>query len=295
MFFDHVDECLYFEGLRHELVAAGFLGVADVLLEGVGAEGDDGGVGRHFLDDAGGIETVHLGHADVHQHEVGVLVFVERHGFDTVVGAYQLVALLEHDLHEFVVAVLVLGHEDLLLVGLVGTAADADGAHVGGRGGLVVVDTADGALEGHGELEAGALADLGVAGDGAAEFLDDDLTERESESVAVLAVLGIARHVGLEDVLDVLGGYAGAGVNIDLPMGTVDANYDPTAASSDLSVNPHNIVAKKYYQLHLQMKKLRHKEVNYYLFVQGNLLRCLGGNLNVGHLKVELWSTDQHP
>ena len=36
-------------------------------------------------------------------------------------------------------------------------------------------------------------------------------------------------------------GHAGAGLNIDLPMGTVDANYDPTAASSDLSVNPHNV------------------------------------------------------
>ena len=36
-------------------------------------------------------------------------------------------------------------------------------------------------------------------------------------------------------------GYAGAGVNIDLPMGTVDTNYDPTVSNADLSVNPHNV------------------------------------------------------
>lgn len=36
-------------------------------------------------------------------------------------------------------------------------------------------------------------------------------------------------------------GYAGAGLNIELPMGTVDSNYDPTVTSSDLSVNPHNV------------------------------------------------------
>ena len=90
-----------------------------------------------------------------------MLVFIQGHCLDTVVGTNELIALLQHNLHQFVVAILIFGYEDLLHVALVGATADADGAHVilSGRGLLGVLAT-DGAFKRHAEPEDGALADL---------------------------------------------------------------------------------------------------------------------------------------
>ena len=66
VFFDHLNEILYSEGFSHELITTCHLGFSDILLKGIGTEGDDGSIVINFLDNAGGVETVHLRHADVH-------------------------------------------------------------------------------------------------------------------------------------------------------------------------------------------------------------------------------------
>lgn len=44
MFLDHLYQVLYLEGFCHELIATGLFGFTDVLLESIGAEGDDRGI-----------------------------------------------------------------------------------------------------------------------------------------------------------------------------------------------------------------------------------------------------------
>lgn len=63
---------------------------------------------------------------------------------------------------------------------------------------------------------------------------------------------------------------------------------------ANISVNPITLLLK-YYQLHLQMKKLRHKGLIIKNLSKTISLKMLRRNLNIGHLNAELWSTDQHP
>ena len=153
----HLDKVFYLERLGHKLIAAGYLGLADVFLEGVGAEGDDWGVRVDLLDDTCGVETIHLGHTDIHKDKVGMLFLVECYGLDTIVGTDKAVTLVEHDLNQLVVAILVLGHKNGLLVHIVGTAADTDGADIAGGGVANGRHATDGAFERKVEVESGAM------------------------------------------------------------------------------------------------------------------------------------------
>ena len=100
---------------------------------------------------------MHARHADVHQNHVGVLVFVHLYGFNTVVCSDKMVALLEHNLHQFVVTILVFGHQDgLHMDGR--TLTDADGTNVGRRRRVIHLHTAYGTFEGQDEGEGAAFA-----------------------------------------------------------------------------------------------------------------------------------------
>lgn len=62
-----------------------FGGGVDEFAVAVGGD-EDGGDGELFLEDAGGFEAVHLGHADVEQGDVGVVLAGELDGSDAVAG-----------------------------------------------------------------------------------------------------------------------------------------------------------------------------------------------------------------
>ena len=66
-----------------------------------------------------------------------MLVLVHLYCLDTVVGTYQTVALLEHNLHQLVVAVFVFCHE-YALHELCRTLTHTDCSHVGGSGVLSI-------------------------------------------------------------------------------------------------------------------------------------------------------------
>ena len=84
VFLDHLDEILNPEGFGHELVTPSHLGLTDILVESIGAEGDNGGIVVDFLDDSCGVEPIHFRHANVHQDQVWVLVLIQVDSLDTV-------------------------------------------------------------------------------------------------------------------------------------------------------------------------------------------------------------------
>ena len=56
IFLDDIQQVFHAERLSHKLITAGSLGLADVLVEGIGAKGNDGDVVVDLLDDAGCIQ-----------------------------------------------------------------------------------------------------------------------------------------------------------------------------------------------------------------------------------------------
>lgn len=60
VFLNSVDKVLHLERLGDKLVAASVACLLDTVLKGVGTKCQNGCGGINFLDDAGGVETVHL-------------------------------------------------------------------------------------------------------------------------------------------------------------------------------------------------------------------------------------------
>ena len=77
-------------------------------------------------------------------------------------------------------------------------------------------------MEWEGKGEGGTFSDSRLYGNLSSEFLDDDLTERESQSVAIVGGFCIARHISLEDVLEIARGNTRACISDkELDIGTV--------------------------------------------------------------------------
>ena len=68
-------------------------------------------------------------------------------------GPQQLIAFLQHDLHQLVVVILILSNKDGLCIQIVCATADADGANAGRCGLLALIHPADATFKGHGEGE----------------------------------------------------------------------------------------------------------------------------------------------
>lgn len=159
-FLNSVDKVLHLERLGDKLVAASIACLLDTVLKGVGAKCQNGRGGINFLDDAGGVETVHLGHTYVHQDQVGMLFLVEGHCFNAVASTEQAIAIVEHALYEFIVTFLVLCHQDELHLADIQIRFCPEGARDGEAwlGGGVVASVRS--VEGEGECECGTDAKL---------------------------------------------------------------------------------------------------------------------------------------
>ena len=78
-------------GLRDEVRDPGFIGSGDRLLVNQLAHNQDRRVLalRELTDRSTGGESVHLGHHDVHEHEIGTDPLIDLQGLDAVLGLLQ--------------------------------------------------------------------------------------------------------------------------------------------------------------------------------------------------------------
>ena len=83
----------------------------------MGREGDDGRIRRscssRFRIDAECLEAIHLGHLNIHEHQVEPVFAAGFHGLPTVIHHCDLMpSLLEHDRDDLLIDRVVLGEED---------------------------------------------------------------------------------------------------------------------------------------------------------------------------------------
>lgn len=186
------------DGFGEVVVHAGLEAAFAVAFHGEGGEGDDGGAGAAgglfaLAEPAGDLETVELGHHDVHEDDVEAAGLEEVEGFEAVLGDGDEVSLaFEEEADDLAVDVVVLDEED-------GEGAWGGGGRGGGVwggcGGFGVGD-----VEGDAEEEGGPFVFLGLDPEGGGHHVGEAFGDGEAEAgAAAFAAEFLVAGEGVED------------------------------------------------------------------------------------------------